>query len=46
MYALIGVQAGPLWLRGLNQNAVSYTCEPAGTLGANSTSKLVRVVEP
>src|SRR5690349_4439885 len=46
MYALTGVHAGPLWLRGLNQNAVSHTCEPAATVEGNSTSKLVRVVDP
>lgn len=46
MYALIGVQAGPVWLRGLNQLAVNHTCDPAATVDGNATSKIVRVVEP
>src|SRR3954453_21423398 len=45
-YALIGVHAGPLALRGLNQNAVSHTWLPAATVGGNSMSNIVRVVEP
>src|SRR4051812_21689287 len=46
MYALTGVHAGPLWARGLNQNAHSHTCEPAVTVEANSMSNVVRVVDP
>ena len=41
----MGVQAGPLWLRGLNQKAHSQTL-PAGTVGANSMSAIVREVDP
>lgn len=46
MYALTGVHAGPLCERGLNQNAVKRTCDPAGVAESITTSTRVRVVDP
>src|SRR3954470_17248639 len=43
---LTGSHAGPDISRGLFQYAVSHTCEPAGMVAVNSTSKSVRVDSP
>jgi hypothetical protein len=45
-FAPTGSHAGPLWARGLNQNAVSHTFAPGAVPGSNATSKVVRVVFP
>src|SRR5205823_2188080 len=46
MYVPIGSHAGPFWSRKFRHSAVIHTCDPAATVGANSRSKLVRVVPP
>src|SRR5687768_10687626 len=40
------VAAGPLWARGLNQNAVNHTLAPGGTLPGKATVNFVSVVLP
>src|SRR5688572_10713922 len=42
----IGVDAGPLCLRSLNQNAVNQTFAPAGVPSGKVTSTFVRPVTP
>ena len=46
MIAQMGADIGPLWVRGLNQAAVSQTFSPGATVAGKTTSAFVRVVIP